>query len=63
MNMESKLGKIVETFDQKVGRDYLVLRLFLLHVVNEILKRGLYDDAIKLGSIVVDGTDIVDGSD
>jgi len=28
MNMESKLGKIVEAFDQKVGRDYLVLRLF-----------------------------------
>jgi hypothetical protein len=31
---------------------------------NEILERGLYDDAIKPGSIVVDGTDIVDdGSD
>jgi hypothetical protein len=28
--------------------------------VNEILERGLYDDAIKPGSIVVDGTDIVD---
>ena len=40
-----------------------MLRLFLLHVVNEILKRGLFDGAIKPGSIVVDGTDIVDGSD
>jgi hypothetical protein len=39
--MENKLGKIVEAFDQKVGRDYLVLRLFFLHVVNEILERGL----------------------
>jgi hypothetical protein len=28
--MESKLGKIVEAFDQKVGLDYLVLRLFFL---------------------------------
>jgi hypothetical protein len=26
MNMASKLGKIVEAFDQKVGPDYLVLR-------------------------------------
>ena len=58
--MENKFGKIVEAFDQKVGRDYLVLRLFFLHVVNEILERGLYDDAIKPGSIVVGGTDIVD---
>ena len=65
MNMESKLGKIVEAFDQKVGRDYLVLRLFFLSCcVNEILERGLYDDAVKPGSIVVDGTDIADdGSD
>jgi hypothetical protein len=64
MNMENKLGKIVEAFDQKVGRDYLVLRLFFLHVVNEILERGLYDDAIKPGSIVVGGIDIIDdGSD
>ena len=49
MNMESKLGKIVEAFDQKVEPDYLVLRLFFFHVVNEILERGLYDDAIKTG--------------
>jgi hypothetical protein len=65
MNMENKLGKIVEAFDQKVGRDYLVLRLFFLSCcVNEILERGFYDDAIKPESIVVDGTDIInDGSD
>jgi hypothetical protein len=64
MNMENKLGKIVEAFDQKVGRDYLVLRLFFLHVVNEILEGGLYDDAIKPGSRVVGGIDIIDdGSD
>ena len=48
MNMEDKLGKIVEAFDQKVGRNYLVLRLFFLSCcVNEILERGFYDDAIK----------------
>ena len=34
MNIESKLGKIVEAFDQKV-------------VVNEVFERGLCDDAIK----------------
>jgi hypothetical protein len=28
--------------------------------MNEILQRGLCDDAIKSGSIVVDETDIVD---
>ena len=63
--MEDKLGKIVEAFDQKVGRDYLVLRLFFLSCcVNEILERGLYDGAIKPGSIVVDRDDVVDdGSD
>ena len=32
MNIESKLGKIVEAFDQKVGPDYLVLRLFFLQL-------------------------------
>jgi hypothetical protein len=37
---------------------------FSFYDANEILERGLYDDAIKPGSIVVDGTDIVDdGSD
>jgi len=62
--MESRLGKIVEAFDQKVGPDYLVRDCFFFHDANEILERGLYDDAIKPGSIVVDGTDIVDdGSD
>ena len=61
MNMESKLGKIVEAFDQKVGRDYLVLRLFFLSRCERgSSKEDLYDDAIKPGSIVVDRTDIVD---
>jgi hypothetical protein len=40
MNIESKLGKIVDAFDQRVGPDYLVLQLFLFLVVNEILERG-----------------------
>ena len=61
-----QVGKIVEAVDQKVGRDHLGSATVssFLHVVNEILERGLYDDAIKPGSIVVDGTDVVDdGSD
>jgi hypothetical protein len=33
---------------------------FFFHNANEILERGLYDDAIKPGSIVVDETDFVD---
>jgi hypothetical protein len=33
---------------------------FFFHHANEILERGLYNDAIKPGSIVVDETDIVD---
>ena len=63
--MENKLGKIVEAFDQKVGLGlFSSATVFLSCCVNEILERGLYDDAIKPGSIVVDGTDIVDdGSD
>ena len=61
MKMENKLGKIVEAFDQKVGTGlFSSADCFFFHVVNEILERGLYDDAIKPGSIVVDETDIVD---
>jgi len=33
---------------------------FFFHNANEILERGLYDDAIKPESIVADETDIVD---
>ena len=33
---------------------------YFFHGVNEILERGLYDDAIKPESIVVDETDIVE---
>jgi hypothetical protein len=47
-------------FRPKGRKGYLVLRLFFLHVVNEILERGLYDDAIKPGSIVASRIDVVD---
>jgi hypothetical protein len=55
--MKSKLGKIVEAFDQKVGSDYFGLRLFFLSCWERDPR--LCDDAIKSGSIVVDETDIV----
>jgi hypothetical protein len=61
---ERRFVNRVETLDQMVEVNYLVLRLFFFHDANEILERGLYGDATKPGSIVVDGTDVVDdGSD
>ena len=54
------LDEIIETLDQMVEPDCLVPRLFFFLDASEVLERGLYDKAIKPGSIVVDGTDIVD---
>ena len=61
MNMENKLGKIVEAFDQKVGPGlFSSATVFSSCCERDPGKRDLYDDAIKPGSIVVGGTDIVD---
>jgi hypothetical protein len=39
---EMRLVESVESFDQMVGLDYLVLRLFFFRDANEILERKLH---------------------
>jgi hypothetical protein len=57
MNMERSSAKSSRLSTKRSDGTIQFCDCFFFHVVNEILERGLYDDAIKPGSIVVGGTD------